>query len=229
MVEFIVDWYKKFIESTNEKDLLVKKVSDLLEGKPKNSCLEVGLGISPYFAKRLSKIFKRYVILEKRIIKDKLPEGIELIQADWEKTELKNKFDVIIASHVIYYFKNKKEAIKKMLNSLNPDGRIFFVVNGKSSDYGPLKFAFAKMINSKYEFTYDGLLKLLEGNKIREYTFPSVIKFNSYEELFEILRLSFDLYPKEYEKLKDKIVGYFRENLKGNQFIIDQKIIEVTK
>jgi hypothetical protein len=73
------------------------------------------------------------------------------------------------------------------------------------------------------------LLKLLEGNKIREYTFPSVIKFNSYEELFEILRLSFDLYPKEYEKLKDKIVGYFRENLKGNQFIIDQKIIEVTK
>ena len=229
MVEFVINWYKKFIESTNEKDLLVKKVLDLLEGKLKNSCLEIGLGISPYFARELSKIFRRYAIVEKRLVKEKLPEGIELIQGDWEKVKLKEKFDVIIASHVVYYFKNRKEAIEKMLNSLNSGGRVFIIVNGKSSDYGPLKFAFAKMVNSEYEFTYDNLLKILEGKKIREYTFPSVINFNSYEELFEILRLSFDLYPKEYEKLKDKIISYFKENIKGNQFIIDQKIIEVTK
>ena len=228
MVEFKLNWYQKFIESTNEKDLLVKKVSDLLEGKPKNSCLEIGLGISPYFAENLSKMFKRYLIVERRMFKEKLPKGVELIQGDWEQVELKKKFDVIIASHVIYYFKDKKKAVNKMLNSLNKGGRIYFVVNGKSSDYGPSKFAFAKMINSEYEFTYDNLLKLLEGKKIREYTFPSIIKFNSYEELFEILRLSFDMYPEKYEKLKDKIISYFKENLKGNQFIIDQKIIEVT-
>ena len=228
MVEFKLNWYQKFIESTNEKDLLVKKVSDLLEGKPKNSCLEIGLGISPYFAENLSKMFKRYLIVERRMFKEKLPKGVELIQGDWEQVELKKKFDVIIASHVIYYFKDKKKAVNKMLNSLNKGGRIYFVVNGKSSDDGPSKFAFAKMINSEYEFTYDNLLKLLEGKKIREYTFPSIIKFNSYEELFEILRLSFDMYPEKYEKLKDKIISYFKENLKGNQFIIDQKIIEVT-
>ncbi len=229
MVEFEINWYKKFIQSTNEKDLLVEKVSRLLEGKPKNSCLEIGLGTSPYFARKLSKIFKKYSIVEKRLVKARLPKEIELIRGDWEHIELKEKFDAIIASHVIYYFKNKKEAIEKMLKSLNPNGRIFIMVNGKSSDYGPLKFAFAKMIDSEYEFTYDNLLKLLEGKKIREYTFPSVINFNSYEELFEILRLTFDLYPEEYEKLKYKIIGYFKKNLKGNQFIIDQKIIEVTK
>ena len=181
MVEFVLDWYKKFIESTNEKDLLVSKVSDLLEGKPKNSCLEIGLGISPYFAEKLSKLFKKYLIVERRLFKEKLPQGVELIQEDWENIRLNEKFDLIIASHVIYYFKDQKKAIEKMFDSLTENGRIFFVVNGKSSDYGPLKYAFAKMIDSEYEFTYDNLISLLEGRKIREYTFPSVINFDSYE------------------------------------------------
>ena len=83
-------------------------------------------------------------------------------------------------------------------------------------------------INKKYKFTYDNLLESLKGKKIREYTLPSIIKFDSYGEIFEILRLTFDMYPKEYEKSKDKIINYLRENIKGNKFIIDQKIIEVT-
>ncbi|MCH7568567.1 MAG: methyltransferase domain-containing protein [Nanoarchaeota archaeon] len=229
MVKFNVKWYKKFIESTNEKDLLVSKISDLLEGKPQNSCLEIGLGISPYFAQKLSKNFKKYIIVEKRIIKDKLPEGVEMINDDWENIKLDNKFDVIIASHVIYYFNNKKAALEKMFNTLNEGGRIIFVINGKTSDYGPLKFAFGDMIRKKYIFTYDKLLKLLKGRKFREYTLPSTIKFSSFEDLFETLKLSFNSCPEEYEKLKGRIIKYLKENIKGQSFIIDQKLIEVKK
>ena len=114
MVDFVVNWYKKFIESTNEKNLLVNKISDLLEGKAKNSCLEIGLGISPHFAEILSKKFNKYLIVEKRLVKNQLPEGVDLIQGDWEEIDLKEKFDIIIASHVVYYFKDKKVAIEKM-------------------------------------------------------------------------------------------------------------------
>ena len=229
MVEFNLDWYKTFIEKTNEKDLLVMKISELLEGKLHNSCLEIGLGISPYFAEKLAKLFKRYLIIEKRLMKTTVPKNVKLINKDWEKTKLNEKFDVIIASHVIYYFKDKKKAVEKMFNSLNKNGRIFFVVNGKSSDYGPLKLAFGKMINKKYEFTYDSLLKTLKGKKIKEYTLPSAMKFSSFEDLFKTLKLSFDSYPKQYEKSKKKIIEYLKENLKGKRFIIDQKIIEVSK
>jgi len=227
-VEFNIDWYKNFIENTNEKNLLVKKISDLLEGKPVNSCLEIGLGISPYFAEGLAKTFNRYLIIEKRKFKGNIPKGVEVINADWGKIGLKESFDVIIASHVIYYFEDKKKAIKKMLRSLNKKGRIFFVVNGKSSDYGPLKSAFGEMVGVKYRFTYDDLIKLLSRRKFREYTLPSVIKFDSCEKLFETLRLSFDSYPDEYERMKDMVIKYFKENLRGNKFIIDQKIIEVS-
>ena len=85
------------------------------------------------------------------------------------------------------------------------------------------------MIGVKYEFTYEIIIKLLNGMKIREYTVPSEVQFESYDDLFEILRLSFDMYPEEYDRLKNNVIEYFKENVKGNKFIIDQKIIEVIK
>lgn len=229
MVEFNKSWYERLISQTNEKEILVSRIADLIRFKPCESCLEIGLGLSPYFAERLSQNFKRYLIVEKEIIKAPLPEGVEVINFNWEDLQIEEKFDVIIASHVIYYFNDKKKAIEKMLNRLNGGGRIVFVVNGKSADYGPLKRAFSEMIGEKYQFTYDELLDILEGKSIKEYTSPSKINFNSYEELFETLRLSFDAYPSEYEKNKDKIIEYLRRNVRRENFIVDQKIIEVLK
>jgi len=227
MVEFNPSWYKKFIEKSNEKNLLVKKISELLDGKPKNSCLEIGLGISPYFAKKLSKLFNRYVIIEREVFNGEIPKNVKIIKADWEDKKIDEKFDVIIASHVIYYFRNKKKALAKMLASLNKDGRIFFVVNGNTADYGPLKIAFSKMLNVKYQFTYNNLKKLLQGKNFKEYTLPSVIDFKTYEELHKILKFFFDTYPEEYEKLKPQVIEYFRKNIRSKKFVIDQKIFEV--
>ena len=229
MVQFNPIWYKNFIQHTNEKNLLVDKIGNLLEGKPKNSCLEIGLGLSPYFANRLSKLFKRYIIIEKELYKEKLPKGVKLIQNNWEKINLNEKFDVIIASHVMYYFKNPQKSFEKMISHLNKKGRVYLVVNGDMSDYGPLKLNFAKMIKTKYYFTYDKVKKIFKNCDYKEYTLPSVMNFKSYESLFNTLRLSFDTYPNEYEKMKDKIIEYFKNNVKGDKFIIDQKIFEITK
>ena len=116
-----------------------------------------------------------------------------------------------------------------MFDFLSDDGIIVFVVNGKTADYGPLKIAFADFIGEKYKFTYDELLNLLEGHKYKEYTVPSMIDYNDYDDLFNTLKISFDLYPKEYVKLKDEIVSYLERNVLGEHFMIDQKIILVRK
>ena len=228
-VEFNVDWYRKFVESTNEKEILVSKISDLLDGKPQTSCLEIGLGIEPYFANQLASRFQNYTIIEKRVVQTILPPAVTLINKDWEDVVLREKYDVITASHVFYYFRNKKQAVAKMFKALTDNGRVIFVVNGKESDYGPLKFSFARMLGTTYTFTYDELIKLLKGKRVKEYTLPSAIHFQSYEGLYETLRLSFDSYPKEYEQLKDDVITYLKMNVRGNNFIIDQKIIEVEK
>jgi len=227
MVEFNPTWYKKLITSTNEKNVLISNIADILQGKPHESCLEIGLGVYPFFAENLSNNFKRYTIVEKRRTETLLPRDVKLILDDWEKARLDEKFDVILASHVVYYFKNKRKAVEKMFASLNDNGRIIFVVNGKESDYGPIKLAFSKMIGERYVFAYDELMDFLKGRAVKQYTTPSEINFSSYEDLFETLRIFFDNYPEEYEDNKHRIIEYLKENIKGRKFILDQKIIEV--
>lgn len=227
MITFNPHWFDKFVQSTNEKDLLVNKISDILTGKPHKKCLEIGLGTSPYFAQKLAQDFEHYVIIERRKVQEPLPDYVSLINDDWENVQLGEKFDVVIASHVIYYFKDKKAAIKKMFDSLQNGGRTIFVVNGKESDYGPLKLFFSKLIGEMYKFTYDELLEILQEKEVKEYTLPSEICFSSFDDLFDTLRLSFDNYPNEYQKLKPKIIEYFKQKIRGKKFIIDQKIIEV--
>lgn len=144
-VKFVIEWYKNLVSHTDEKSVLVEKISDLLEGHGFDSCLEIGLGLSPYFARILAPKFKEYIIVEKRLLNKEMPRGVKLINNDWEQVNLKSKkFDVIIASHVIYYFKDKKKSLDKIFEHLNLGGFAFIVVNGKSGDYGPLKLLFLK-------------------------------------------------------------------------------------
>ncbi len=229
MVEFYEDWYKNLINHSNEKDLLVNKIKDLLKGKVDDSCLEIGLGVYAYFAENLSSLFNKYLIVEKRAVEATLPRGVHLINGDWESTKIEEKFDVILASHVIYYFKDTKAAVEKMFDSLKEGGRVYFVVNGRESDYGPIKLAFAEMISVPYVFTYDTLHKILEGRKVREYTTQASLSFVDYDELYDVLKLSFDMYPEEYKANKDNVIQWLEQNIKGDKFFIDQKIIEVTK
>ena len=197
MVTFNKEWYKNLIAHTNEKDVLISQVSKIITNNPHESCLDIGLGVYPFFAEAFSSMFKRYIIVEKEDIKTNLPKGVELIKNDWESVSLDEKFDIIIASHVVYYFKNKKSAIEKMFLHLNEGGRIIFVVNGKESDYGPIKQAFSKMIGKEYLFTYDEVHKLLSEYDIKEYSYPSEIHYRDLNDLFEVLRITFDHYPKD--------------------------------
>jgi SAM-dependent methyltransferase len=139
------------------------------------------------------------------------------------------KFDVIIASHVVYYFENLELSIKKMISLLNTHGRLYFVVNGKLSDYGLIKNAFSGFIKKPYVFTYDILKKELESYNVKEYTLKSSLNFSSHNDLYDTLKLSFDLYPIEYKEQKTNIIKWIKDNIKGNSFFIDQIIFEVTK
>ena len=227
--KFYPEWYNLFVDRTNEKSKLVEKVKELLIDIPHESCLEIGLGVSPYFAKHLTQFVNRYSIVEKRIVDTPLPEGAELINQDWETYNPDKKFDIILASHVIYYFQNLSNAINKMFESLNDNGRIIFVVNGKENDYGKLKRSFSRLMGENHVFTYDRLMSHLHGYKTIEHIVPSQIIFFSPEELFETLRISFDHCPEQYNEKKPAVISYIRQNLSGRKFNIDQKIIEAVK
>ena len=229
MVDFNPEWYNRFVTRTDEKDRLIEKIQALVKDKEGGSCLEIGLGTAPYFAARLSPQFGRYVIVEREPIDKQLPRGVELAHADWEQYRPPETFDVVLASHVVYYFKNKKTAMEKVLAVLSPGGKTIFVVNDTKGQYGALKKAFANMLGVPYRFTHDEVREILGKKQRREHLLTSRVRFSSHEELFETLRISFDNYPNDYERLKPEILAYMREHVPGNTFSINQRIIEIAK
>ncbi len=170
MVDFYKDWYNNLIAHSDEKSLLVEKISDLMQQHPHAICLEIGLGTSAYFARTLSPNVHQYCIVEKEPFNEPLPENVTFTQGDFEHVSLPDKFDVILASHVVYYFQDLTKSIEKIMNHLTNEGRVYFVVNGTGKDYGLVKAAFADITHRPYTFTYNTLLSELKGYTVEEPT-----------------------------------------------------------
>jgi SAM-dependent methyltransferase len=212
MVEFNSNWYDALFNNSNEKKLISLKISELHKNQNHNSFLEIGMGTAPFFAKNLSELFHEYWIVEKHSFLAPLPVNVKYIQDDFENINLEKKFDGILLSHVVYYFSNLDETINKTMALLEDGGVVYFVVNGKDADYGPLKKAFSEITKKPLISTYD-ILKdsALKNFHLTEHTLPAKIFFNSYEDLYESMRLFFDIYPKEFEENKSEIISWLKK------------------
>lgn len=228
-VTFNGEWYQALITKSDEKQVLLAAFQDIISQGNFHSCLEIGLGTAAFFPEHLAKAFETYAIVEREKINVDLPENATLIHSDWEHASLGQKYDVILASHVIYYFDDKAAAIQKMYDSLNPGGIIIFVVNGKDADYGPMKLAFAELVQEEYQFTYDEIKRLLASREYQEISVPSTIAFDNTEDLFESLFLSFDAYPSQYIEYKKELIHYFDRAVKNGTFVVNQKIFVCKK
>jgi SAM-dependent methyltransferase len=229
MVEFNEEWYKNLFNNSNEKELISSKIAELHSIKNHKKFLEIGMGSAPFFANKLCGYFEEYWIIERQKWNGLLPNNVKFVQSDFENHIFENKFDGILLSHVIYYFLNLEKAIHKTLAMLEENGCVYFVVNGKDGNYGPLKHAFTEITNTPLVFTYD-LLKNLLVNKFdfEEHSLPTKVFFDSYEKLYESMKLFFDLFPTEFENYKSEIISWLRKNIKKSEFRMNQKIFIIS-
>jgi SAM-dependent methyltransferase len=225
IVEFKPDWYEKFVQATDEKNLILDHAKKVIQENEYSSVLEIGLGTEAFFANELAPAVETYTIIERDTVEINAPDNVDSIFENWETVALDRTYDLIIASHVFYYFADKKAAVEKMFNSLNPGGKVLFVVNGTDPDYGPLKLAFAKMIGETYAFTYDELVSMLDDYSTEEFAESSTISADTYEDLFESLRIVFDNYPEQYTDSKEELIEYFKNQFGKPEFTVVQKIL----
>jgi len=227
-VTFNPTWYARFVAKSNEKHVLPNVCKCIIEriiGDKQASCLEIGLGTTPHFVTTLADHFDRYIVIEKENVLATLPPHVVMITEDWENLSVKETFDVIIASHVVYYFKHKQQAIQKIFKTLKPGGVVLFIVNAKEGDYGLVKSKFAQLTNQEHMFTYDWLKNILADRINEEISVPAKIIFEHPRELFETLRLSFDHQPDLYQAHKHDLLVLFEKLFgKRQQFLLHQKI-----
>jgi release factor glutamine methyltransferase len=225
-LNFNHQWYNNLVTYSDEKQLIISAIKRFATIRHANTCLEIGMGTQRQFSEKLIHQFREYTIIEKEPRQLQLPAKVTFIQADWERATLTRQYDVIIASHVWYYFNDKATAVRKMLKALTENGILILVLNGPDGDYGQLKRYFSELIGQPYRFAYDEFYETpdLAHNRL-EFTIPSTIRFPDHESLYSALQLGFDQYPDTYLQLKTRMMAYLQEHFKQHTFVINQKLI----
>jgi len=149
--------FQKFLNWTNQTEILGKEILALKKPSYK-ILLDVGAGngdlTETYFS-----LFDKAVLLEptqtfyERLLERFPSATIMQIKAEDFKTD-ESYFDLIVASHVLYYVAKPYEVIDHLLSALSEGGRLVIVLVDK--DCGHLKFIDAfyyKITGTKHHFT----------------------------------------------------------------------------
>lgn len=199
--------FEDFINHSDEKLRVEQEIINILTKQNPFTLLDIGSGFdtiskSTNFANNL-----KITIVEKNTsyIQTYTDTNIEVIQADFEFWNTEKKFNAILASHVLFYLKNKKEAIRKVLSLLDQNGIALFVCHEPAKDYKKLKDYVFGLKGKKYDYTYDTLKSILVelGADFEEVKVSCEINSKSVDELYKVLRLWFEMDLKtyyEYEK-----------------------------
>lgn len=229
-LKFESEWYNRIIKNSNEKIRLAEYIKKIFVERRVGKLLEVGMGTKPIFSQILAEQVDEYTIIEKEPISppSNLPTNVNIVNGDFEHKPIVESFDLIVMSHVVYYFSDLESAIRKALGLLKEKGKLLLVVNGVDTDYARTKNAFAKIAGIEFVYTYDRLIEALRGQTYTEHSVETYINYESHEKLYEYLQLFFDLFPAEYLSHKESILKWLRSNIYGGKFYMNQKIIEVT-
>ena len=124
---------KLFYQDTNEKRVLRKKLSQLLDGRTFLNGLDVGPGpgliTQPLYDRCQSLTLVELLPVYEQILNKKFPNSNVLIES-FSDFHPKNKFDIILCSHVLYYFDKQSidSVLKKLITSLNPEGILILIL-----------------------------------------------------------------------------------------------------
>ncbi|RAJ10695.1 methylase of polypeptide subunit release factors [Chitinophaga skermanii] len=223
-IVFNPQWYNNLVSRSNEKTLIINAIQKLAAMHKASSCLEIGMGTGKQFSDALAPLFDHYTIIEKYEHALTFHPNVAFIQSDWENVALTQQYDIIIASHVFYYFSDKAAAIHKMLNALTGKGILVLVLNGTGADYGKIKQFFTDLTGYPHTFAHDEFLAI-PGIKEQclTFTLPSVLHFNEPADLYQSLQLSFDHHAEAYAAHQAHITSFIADNFPG-QFHIHQKL-----
>ncbi|MBN1792103.1 methyltransferase domain-containing protein [Candidatus Woesearchaeota archaeon] len=143
-----------FRRSSDESEVLFNRLKEHIGNKQDKlgSLLDIGAGDGT-ITQLLMPYFDKVVAIDRRNshVYALSAVGIEAHRSIWENFSHNEMFDVILASHVLYYFKENHclEECKRIQYLLKPEGSAFIVFNSHHGEY-------ADMMNHFYPILHGG-------------------------------------------------------------------------
>ncbi len=150
-LKFVPDWYEQLIENGNEKIKLAHFMKEHWVKNGVKTLLEIGMGTQPIFSKILAEHVDKYMIIEKEPSPNiRLPSNVTMIQKDFEEVIVGATFDLIILSHVIYYFSDLGDMIRSLAGSIDENDTEFSTMHIREDLYDALADGYASVMGKEW-------------------------------------------------------------------------------
>ena len=225
---------RNFFRFSNEKTILVREIIKIIRPQKSYSVLDIGCG-EGYFIREIHKKVKKCVALDPdpemlAILKEKIGDSsnVFLVPKRFEDYENNEKFDITLTSHTLSFFKNKWNAIMKMLNYTKKGGKAIIVLHSNFSEQFQIleemfRKAYEKRINHIYaEALYNHLVACGLEPKLNKV--ETVSKLPSLDTVCE---MSYFLFRIDFQKARSDIKNLIREYLEKrtkNEYIVIKTI-----
>ena len=221
--------FEAYTRHTNEKEVLRDSISELISTYNPKKVLEIGSGFGDVVKQVPPQT--HYTVVEKNAgFHQTTSDSVVFIDSSWEDYETDKQFDVIIASHVIFYLKQDPEVvISSILDKLSPGGKAILVFNAPTGDYAELKKHIYYLKSEACSFTYEKFRDYLQQIILDEFDVESQVTTTSIDETYRILRFLFeddlDVYLRNEKSIKEKI----RILTEDKQFTITNRLVIISK
>lgn len=222
--------FENYINHSNEKEKVEGALIEILNKYNPKTMLNIGAGFDSLSkSDQFPKSIEEMVIVEKNtsFVLSYSDPKIKIVHSTFELWESTEKYDVVLISHVLFYFNDKKQAIEKVLSHLKENGIALFVVMTPSGDYKKIKDLVFDLQGKKYTYTHEKLTNALKELKAdyEEIKIDCVMKANSDNELFKAMRLWFEMDLDNYYKYEKEVMAL----LSGNKADFANSIFIVKK
>ncbi len=192
-IDFDLDAYREFTNFSTEKLEVATAIrKEVVKLRP-STCLEIGTGPDGQLAKRLCDVFGLYTAMDQEPVAFSAPHcRIRLLQGHWPDDAPRERFDVVLASHVLCYIPGTGNVIARLRAQCLPTGRLIVVANSPESDYGRFRHELARRRGVPWYATHERVAAELRDTPHRRLAVAATLLAESREALARHLRLLLD-------------------------------------
>src|SRR3989344_6208207 len=148
------DQWEKYLQYSNEKQLILDKILQIVKPKREWSFLDVGAGTGEITIPISQLVGKTTIVEESKSQVDKLLKKnsfLDIYNKKFEYVILARQFNLVLMSLVLMHIEDWKKTIEKLLACTKPEGYMFIVHHMESGDLRELLSTFMPSINGREE------------------------------------------------------------------------------
>lgn len=218
-------FFDKFKKNTKEEYLIIENILNILPINENSTVLDIGSS-NGVISSGIQKNIKLISLVD--IDETNIPENFNFIRSEWEKAELKDKFDIVLASHVwghFFYTKTQKNALMKMEKAVKRGGHLILVFNSNDGFLSDLiSFVEENNIDSQYD-QFDE--KMLKGYEFQARRFEVVLCAESFDELSNYMQVLFVMSDINFLNVKDKFNFFLQKHLSEPVLRFNQIVVRI--